>query len=252
MLYGRKPRLPGDRNEYTPLNAEAIIDRLPQFETACREARRLEDERAKKNKQQWEKDNKRRLAVGVKFKKGDHVLVRNEGKQKFNLNWYRPYEVLEAGPHNTYKLRTVAGKDGKKGTELPRMVNGDRLHKVKIQGKLTKSWHLPKSLEKKRQAYRNDQEEYIVPEGGFEPLPEPQGSSINPVETTTQQDSTPVLENTPERQATGPEITLDDLIDPDTPEDPNTIMVDTGNYPDQQTDMELDEKEEDTDMITEL
>ncbi len=231
MLYGRKPRLPGDNNEWTPSNAEAITDRLPQFETARREARRLEDERAEKNKRQWFKDNEKALVGVDKFKEGEHVLVRNEAKEKFDLNWYGPYEVKEVGPHNTYKLRTIAGKDGKKGEPLPRMVSGDRLHRAKIQGKITRSWNLPKSQSKKRRTYGSalDQEDEIrVPVGIFEPLPMPQD---DPTTLSNENPADDPREDFPLRDPTEPEVTLDDLMDPDAPEDPNTIIVDATDYP---------------------
>lgn len=141
MLYGRHPRLPSDENGYTPADWEATKDRLPMFETARREAHRLAETRAKYNKERWEKSLKR--AEVVKFKKGDYVLIRNESKKKFELNWWGPYEVHEEIKPNVYTLRTTPGRVGQNGDVLPRSITGDRLHLARIKGAITRSWNLP-------------------------------------------------------------------------------------------------------------
>jgi hypothetical protein len=183
MLYGRHPRLPRDQNDYTPLDWSVKEDRLPIFQTSRQEARLEMEKRAEANKRQWEKDNKN-LVEAERFKEGEYVLVRNEKKEKFDLNWYGPYLVVQEVTRNVYKLRTIAGRDGKNGVELPRLIAGDRLHKARVDGKITRAWNMPGKRTRQR-TYGSEADPRVpitVPVGLFVPLPREEVGDVIEVE----------------------------------------------------------------------
>lgn len=123
LLYGVHPRIPADDNE--PKGTDEIQDpeeRIGQVNHARMLANELLLNRALKTKKI--RDAK---VVQTRFEKGDWVLIRNEGPEKFQSKWFGPYRVLKAHPLGTYALEEPSGR------VLRNLINGARLIKADVE-----------------------------------------------------------------------------------------------------------------------
>jgi hypothetical protein len=94
------------------------------------------------------------------FTEGEWVLVRHEGRKKFETKWFGPYQIIECMMLGTYKLQSPAG------AELAHLVHGNRLARARISelDKLRTLWASPKSKNTLRAFARRNEWEEPTPE----------------------------------------------------------------------------------------
>lgn len=100
----------------------------------------------------WLKEHPQAWPGTGQFKEGEYVLVWNQAKKKFDLNWYGPYKVLKEKYPNIYELCEI--KKGKNGKTIERLISGDRMHKARVNGTLIQGWNIP-TRKSKRRVYGN-------------------------------------------------------------------------------------------------
>ena len=127
-MYGVHPRLLSDENPPRPLEIQITTEqhgkRIAQFHHARIEANELLLKRAI-NAQKVRSDLiKPEHSV---FQPGQWVLVRHEGREKFQAKWYGPYYVVKAHPLGTYQLRDPDGN------VLRHLINGQRFLHANIE-----------------------------------------------------------------------------------------------------------------------
>jgi len=131
-LYGVQPRLVGDETGPTPETDETRSDPAGFLETVRAEAARRTEFRNEQNKQYF-KSNVRKLT----FKVGDWVLLRAGNPKKWEAKFYGPYKVSGVEFANTYELQKPTGQ------RHSTLVHGDRLHRARVEGRLTRGWRMP-------------------------------------------------------------------------------------------------------------
>ena len=163
LLYGCKPRLPTDDSGPELLNDATRDDPGLFLETARAEALQLTEERAITNQEAWDK-----LMIQRTFDKDEWVLVQAENTKKWEGKWFGPYKITKTAPLNTYELRTPNGR------KMPRLINGERLRKARVEGRVTRGWRLPRNPGCRRLHGSENNPEHAVaaPLDQFEPLPE--------------------------------------------------------------------------------
>ncbi len=139
-------------NPLMSIDLEDDSTRLLILETVRQEAYRLAKEQDKKNKKQQLKDYDKFISRVEKFKKREYVLVQNEAKKKFDLNWYGLYEVIVKKFLNAYILREI--KNRKKLRDIERLISRDRLQRARVNRQLVKGQNMP-TRKGKRRTYRS-------------------------------------------------------------------------------------------------
>ena len=132
LVYGVHPRITSD-NDDSP-------DLRPQ-EGREGQIQRLADARSKANELLLAHAIKKRqirdeAVTKTGFKPGDWVLVRNEGKKKYENTWFGPYKVLQSHPLGTYALAEPGGR------VLRNLINGARLLDANV-GENPRHWASP-------------------------------------------------------------------------------------------------------------
>ena len=102
------------------------------------------------------------------FDKDEWVLVQAENTKKWEGKWFGPYKITKMALLNTYELRTPNGQ------KIPRLINGERLRKARVEGRVTRGWRLPRNPGRQRLHGSENNPEHAVaaPLDQFKPLPE--------------------------------------------------------------------------------
>ena len=134
LLYGVHPRLLSDEVGPTPESDNTREDPGEFIETQRAEAHRRTTLRAQQNARAWEK---KRIGKLVSYKPGDWVLIKAGNPKKWEPRFYGPYQVTRAEFANTYELKKPNGH------KYEYLVHDNRLHKARVDGRVTRGWHMP-------------------------------------------------------------------------------------------------------------
>ena len=133
LLYGVNPTLPSDASGPSPEGYEERIDPAPFLSRDRAQAFKDTMARAKTNEKAWNAKVK-----ADAFAKGDMVLIRTKIPQKFEVDWYGPYEVVQAEILNTY----IVKPPGKSPNKY--LISGDRMKRCHVDGDASVAWRLPR------------------------------------------------------------------------------------------------------------
>ena len=136
LLYGVHPRLISDEMGPSPEREETRDDPGEFIETERAEAHRRTVLRGEQNKRAWEKD---RVSKLLSYEVGDWVLIKAGNPRKWEPQFYGPYKVSRKEFANTYELKKPSGQT------YEYLVHGDRLHRARVDGRVTRGWHLPRT-----------------------------------------------------------------------------------------------------------
>ena len=99
------------------------------------EAHRRTELRSSQNVRAWDKTRVKKLTSYVA---GDWVLIKAGNPRKWEPRFYRPYKVTRRMFTNTYELKKPNGHT------YEGLIHGDRLHKARVDGRVTRGWHVPR------------------------------------------------------------------------------------------------------------
>lgn len=129
LLYGIKPKIPGDLGQPKICHERASDKELVEWREATlarmKEDRLAASERLRRN-QEESKRQFDKLVKPLELSIGDLVLLRNEAKKKFELDWKGPFRVRQVHRDNSalVKLNDLSENP------LPDWINVDRLRKL--------------------------------------------------------------------------------------------------------------------------
>ena len=164
MLYGVHPRLLDDEVGPMPETDDLREDPGPMMETIRAETQRRTELREKTNKRYFDRTQVRPAT----FEEGDWVLVRRGNPRKWEARFWGPYKVNRVMWANTYELTKPSGQ------RVKDLIHGDRLHRARTTGRVTRGWNMPGRPIRRDHGSENNPNRAIArdPENEFEDMPD--------------------------------------------------------------------------------
>lgn len=133
LLFGRTPRLAFDDNGLRPINVsndewESVLERIKTLQHA-----RLVANQRLVNRAITARKLRQDAVTETSFSEGDWVLVRAEGRNKFEGRWFGPYRIDKVMMLGTYRLTDP------QGNVVVTLINGQRLIGARVTDDTQKS-----------------------------------------------------------------------------------------------------------------